>query len=54
MESKYQVIITFNDESKLKHMDIFLATSQDEAREKANAAYGRYGIKSIYVERYRN
>ena len=54
MKNKYQVVITFNDESKLKQMDIFLASSYDEAEEKATAAYCRDGIKSIFIEHYRN
>ena len=51
---KYQVVITFNDESKLKQMDVMLASNQTEAKEKATDAYGRYGIKSIYCGPYRN
>jgi hypothetical protein len=53
-QSKYQVVITFNDERLPRQMDIFLASSQAEVKDKVAAAYSRYGIKSIHVELYRN
>jgi len=54
METKFQVVISFNDPTKTKHMDIFTARNGQEAEDKARAAYGRNGIKKVYVEAYRN
>ena len=54
MQSKYQVVITFNDESKLKQMDIFLASSEAAVKDKVAAAYGKYGIKDVHIELYKN
>ena len=53
-KSKYQVVVTFSNENMYKQVDIFLASSQDEAKEKAVIAYGINGIKSIHAELYRN